>query len=117
MGRGLEVGVAQAAATAPGDERPLAGRDEVRDELTGRVVENGRAGRDGQVEVLAGLAVTPGTFASATRLRLEMVRVTEVAQRRLPGVDAKVDGATSPAVSAIGTAAGHVGFPPEGRRP
>src|SRR3954449_12365800 len=40
VGRGLEVGVAKTATAAPGDQRPLAGRDEVGDELARRVVDD-----------------------------------------------------------------------------
>ena len=46
VGGGLEVGVAEAAAPAARDERRLADRDEVREQLAGLVVVDGRAGRD-----------------------------------------------------------------------
>ena len=59
VGRGLEVRVAEAAATAARDHDLLADGDEVRDQGARRVVEHARAGRDGEEQVLAGLAVPP----------------------------------------------------------
>ena len=67
VGRGLEVRVAEAAAAAARDHRPLADRDEVGEQLAGLVVVDGRAGRDGQDEVVAGLAVAPGSARRGRR--------------------------------------------------
>jgi hypothetical protein len=46
-----------------------------------------------------------------------VVPVVEVPKRRLPGVNAKVDGPATAAIAAIGAAARDVGFLPEGRGP
>ena len=92
-------------------------RDEVGDQLAGRVVEDGRPGRDVEDEVVAGLAVPPRALAAAAGVGLEVVLVLEVAERRLAGVDAQVDRAAAAAVTAVGAAARDVGLAPERRGP
>ena len=117
VGGGLEVGVAEAAPPAAGDHRGLADRHEVGDQGTGLVVVDGRAGRNVEDEVVAGLAVPPGARAAAAGRRPEVVPVVEVAQRRLAGIDPQVDGSAATAVAAVGSAARDVGLLPEGRGP
>ncbi len=117
VGRRREVRVAEAAAAAARDHRLLAGGDEVGDQRAGLVVEDGRAGRDVEDEVVAGLAVAPRPLAAAAGRRLEVVLIPEVAQRRLAGIDAQVDRAAAAAVAAVGTAARDVRLAPEGRGP
>ena len=117
VGGTLEVGVAESAPPAPGDHRGLAERHEIGDQRAGLVVVHGRARRDVEDEVVAGLAVSPGARAAAAGRRPEMVPVIEVAERRLAGIDAEVDGAAAATVAAIRSAARDVGFLPEGRGP
>ena len=109
--------VAQAAPAAAGDHGPLAARDQVGDQLAGRVVVDRGAGRDGQDEVVAGLAVAPRALAATAGRRLEMLLDLEVAQRRLAGVHLEVDRAAATAVAAVGAAARDVRLAPERRGP
>ena len=99
------------------DHRLLAGRDQVGEQRTRLVVVHGRARRDLEDEVVAGLAVAPGPGAATTWRRLEVVAVLEVAQRRLARVDPQVDRPAPPAVAAVGSAARDVGLLAEGRGP
>ena len=78
---------------------------------------DGRAGRDVERQVVAGLTVAPGARAAAAGRRPEVMAVLEVAQRRLAGVDAQIDRAAATAIAAIGSSARDVGFLPEGRGP
>ena len=117
VGRGLEVRVAEAAAATAGDHRLLAGRDEVGEERARLVVEDGGPGRDVEDQVVAGLAVPPGPRAAATRGRLEVVAVLEVAQRRLAGIDPEMDRPAAATVATVGSAARDVGLLAEGRGP
>ena len=117
VGRGLEVRVAEPAATAAGDHRALADRDEVRQQRAGLVVVDRRAGRDVEGQVVAGLAVPSRLRPATTRRRAEVVPVIEVAQGRLAGVDPKVDRSATTAVAAVGAAARDVRLLPEGRGP
>src|SRR4029079_19014788 len=106
------------AATAPAsDHRGLARRDEVRDERPGRVVVDGRARRHVEDEVIAGLAVAARPGAAPAGRGLEVVAVLEVAERRLAGVDPKLDRAAAPAITAVRAAARDVRLLPEGRGP
>ena len=91
-------------------------RDEVGEQLAGGVVVDRRARRDGQGQVVAGLAVAARARPAAAGRRLEVVLVAEVAERRLAGVDAQVDRAAAAAVAAVRTAARHVRLAPERRR-
>ncbi len=117
VGRGLEVRVAEAAATAAGDHRALADRDQVRHERAGLVVVDRRAGRHVEDQVVAGTTVPSRLRAAATRGRAEVVPMVEIAQGRLPGIDPKVDRSPATAVAAVGTAARNVRLLPEGRGP
>ena len=115
--RALEVGVAQAAAAAPGDDGLLADRDEVGEQLAGLVVVHGRTGRDLEDEILARLPVAARLGAAAAGRGLEVVAVLEVAQRGLTGVHAQVDRTPAPAIPAVGAAARDVRLLAEGRGP
>jgi hypothetical protein len=55
--------------------------------------------------------------AAAAGRGLEVVAVLEVAERRLPGIDAKIDRPAPTAVAAIGTATRDVRLLAEGRGP
>ena len=116
MRRGREVHVPQAAATTPADHDLLTSGDEVREQGAQFAVEDRRAGRHREVQVLPGLAVALRALTPPTGRGAEMVLVAKVAQRRLADVDAQVYGATAPAVPAVGATAGNVGLTPEGGR-
>ena len=88
-----------------------------REELAGLVVVDGRAGRDVEDQVVAGLAVAARALAASARRRLEVALGLEVAERRLAGIDREVDGAAATAVTAVGTAARDVRLASEGRGP
>ena len=111
-GRG-EVDVAKAAPAAARDDDLLTGRHEVGHQLAGRVVENAGARRDRDHEGVAGLAVSLRAEAAAARLRAEVVREAEVAQRGEARVDPQHDGAAAAAVAAIGAALRDVRLAPE----
>jgi hypothetical protein len=111
----LEVSVAEATAATTRDQRLLARGDEIGQQLACRVVEDRRAWRHREVEILAGLAVPPRALAPTARLGLEVMGVAEVAQRRLAGVDADEHGAAAAAVSAVRPAARDVRLATEGR--
>ncbi len=117
VGRGLEVRVAEPAATAAGDHRALADRDQVRHERAGLVVVDRRAGRHVEDQVVAGPTVPSRLRSAATRRRAEVVPMIEVAQGRLAGIDPKVDRPPATAVAAVGTAARNVRLLAEGRGP
>ena len=95
----------------------LAGGDEVRQQLAGRVVEDGRPGRDrrgpGRRRPCRGAWRRVPLPAGR---RLEVVPVVEVAQRRLAGVHPQEDRPAASAVAAVGAAARDVGLLAEGRR-
>ncbi len=112
--RGREVDVPEAAAPAAGDHRGLPGRDEVRDELAGRVVEGGRPRRHVDLARRARLPVPARALAAPAVAPAEVVRVPEVAERGLAGVHAKDHRSAASAVAAVGTAAGHVRLATEG---
>ena len=82
----------------------------------GREVDHGRPGRDGEEQVVTGLAVALLALAAAARRRPEVVLVAEVVERRLAGIDPQVDRAAASAVAAVGSAARHVGLPAHRRR-
>ena len=111
------MGVPETAAPAAGDDDALADSDEVGKQRTVGLVEDGRTGRDVEIEVVAGRAVPPGSLATAAGGRLEVVLVSKVPERRLARVDAEVDRSASTAVASIRTAAWNVGFSAERRRP
>ena len=117
VGRGLEVRVAEPAATAAGDHRTLADRDQVRDERAGLVVVDRRAGRNVEDQVVAGPTVPSRLRAAATRGRAEVMSMIEVTQGRLAGVDPKVDRSSTTAVTAVGAAARNMRLLSEGRGP
>ena len=100
-------------ATTTGDHQSLLLERPVAEQLAGLVVEDARAGRDLEDQVVAGLAVLSLSEATAAGRGLEVVGVAEVAQARLAGVDGQVDGTAAAAVAAVGTAAGYVGLTPE----
>ena len=114
--RGGEVRVAEPAAPRLRDHDLLPDRDQVREQRPGLAVEDGRARRDREVQVLAGLAVPLLALAATAGRRVEVVLEAEVVERGLPGVDAEVDRAAAAAVAAVGTAAGDVGLAPHRRR-
>ena len=74
-------------------------------------------GGTSRYEVLARLAVPPGTLAPPAGRRPEVVLEAEVAERRLAGVNPQVDRAAAPAVAAVGAAARDVRLAAEGGRP
>jgi hypothetical protein len=113
----LEVGVAEAATPASRDGRPLAGRDQVRDEGAAGVIDDGRSRRHLEEQVLAGLAVAARLRAAAAGLGLEVVAVLEVAERGQTWVDANEYRAATTAVAAVWAAARHVRLLAEGRGP
>ncbi len=117
VGGRLEMRVAEAAAAAARDGRLLPRSDEVGDERTGLVIDDGGSGRDLQDEVVAGLAVAARLRAPAARLGLEVMAVLEVAQRGQPGIDPQEDGAAPTAVATVGAAARDVRLLAEGRGP
>ena len=117
VGRRLEVGVAEAAAAAARDQRRLADCDEVRQELPGLIGIDRSAGRDVEGEIVAGGAVARVPAFRGRPTSPGSDGVTEVAQRRLAGVDAEVDRAATAAVSAVRSAAWDVRLLPEGRGP
>ena len=117
VGRRLEVGVAEAAAAATRDERRLADGDEVRQQLPGLIRIDRGAGRDVEVEVLAGRAMAPCPRSASAGRRPEVMAMTEVAQRRLAGIDAEIHRAAATAVAAVGSTAWDVRLLPEGRGP
>ena len=117
VGRGLEVRVAEAAATAAGDHRTLADRDEVRHERAGLVVVDRRARRDVEDQVVAGLAVPSRLRAAAARASPGSGAGIEVAQGRLAGIDPEVDRSSPTAVAAVGAAARNMRLLSEGRGP
>jgi len=110
------MGVAEAAPPAASDHRGLADGDEIRDQGARVVVEDGRPGRNVEGELVARRAVPPRPFAATARGGLEVVLVTEIAKRRLTGVDSDVDRPASAAVAAIGSAARDMRFLTERRR-
>ena len=111
------MGVAEAAPAAARHDRLLARGDEVGDQRVGFVVVDRGPGRHLQDEILAGLAVSPGPRAAAARRRLEVVAVLEVAQGRLPGIDAQQDRPATAAIAAVRSAARDVRLLAEGRGP
>ena len=107
--------VAVAKWTLPRPPRPpratggrLAGGDEVREELARGVVEHAGPGRNGQDQVVAGLAVALGAQAPSPGLGPEVVLEPEVAERRQAGVHLQHDAAAAAAVAPVGPAAGDV---------
>ena len=117
VGRGLEMRVAEPAATAAGDHRALADRDQVRDERAGLVVVDRRTGRNVEDQVVPGPTVPSRLRPAATRGRAEVMPMIEVAQGRLAGVDPKVDRSSATAVAAVGAAARNMRLLSEGRGP
>ena len=115
MGGRREVDVAQPAAPAAGDHHPLAGGDEVRDQVAAALVEDAGPRRHGQLELGPGLAMPPRSAAAAAGTGLEVVLEAEVRQGRLPGVDAQVDRSATAAISAIRPAPRDVRFASERR--
>ena len=110
MGGGREVDVAQAAPTAPGDRDLLPGRHEIGKERARRVVEDARAGRDRDHEVVARLPVPLRAEAASAGLRPEVVREAEVAERRQARVHPDHDGAAATAVTTVRAAPRDVGL-------
>ena len=113
---GLEVGVAEAAPSATRDQRVLADRDEVGEELAGLVVEDRGPRRDVEDAGPRRPRRAASRARRGPRRRLEVVLVAEVAERRLARVDPEVDRAAASAVAAVGPAARDVGLAPERRR-
>ncbi len=109
------MGVAQTAATAPRGHHLLFVADEVGDEVVGGEVADDSAGRNVKLQVLARLAVLPGSCAPAAGLGLEVVLEAVVAKHRLARVDAQVHAAAAAAVTAVWSAARDVRLAPEGR--
>ena len=116
VGRRLEVDISESAPATPSDRDFLVGGNQIGDERPGRVVDHGSAGRHGQDEVVAGLAMTARAGAAAAGGRSKVMGVAEVAQRRLPGIDAEGQRAAASAVAAVRAAARNVGLTPERRR-
>jgi hypothetical protein len=113
--RGREVDVPQTATPPARGHDRLASRHEVRDQRACGIVVHGRARRDVEDQVVAGLAVPARALAPAAGRRSKVVPVLEVAQGRLARVDAQLDRRAATAITAVGAAARHVRLTPEGR--
>ena len=106
--------VAEATASAPGHHDLLADRDEVGDQAARAHVDDGRAGRYREIQVLARLAVLALALARTARRGGEVVLVAEVMERGLAGIDSQVDRAAAPAVAPIGTTTRDMGLTAHG---
>jgi hypothetical protein len=104
------VDVAETAAATAGDHDLLANPHEVGDQLARGKVDDTRARRDREVQVVTRLAMPLGALATATRGCREVVLVAEVVECGLPGIDAKVHGAASTTVAAVRPAPRNVGL-------
>ena len=104
VGRRLEVGVAEAAIAALGEQHTLPKRVEVGDQRLVVFLEDLGADRHLQRRVVAAGAGALAAHAAAAVLRLEMLLVAVVDERVQP-VDAfRPDVAATPAVAAVGAA-------------
>ena len=72
-----------------------------------------RAGWHGQLRVSASATVAPGAFARTAGLRPEVMAVAIVHEHRLADVHDEVHGATTAAITAVGSPARHVGLATE----
>src|SRR5690606_16301694 len=110
---GLEVDVAEPAASAARDQHLLAVLVEVGDQLAGLPVGDDRTHRHAQHDVLAALAVAVRPAAVLAALGAEMARVAIVDQRVEVAVGLRVDAAAPPAITAVRPATGHELLAPE----
>ena len=97
-----------------GDHDALSREDQVGHDVATGGIEDDRARRYRQLQVIAGLAVACANAGRDHRLRPEVVLVAIVDQHRLAHVHDEVDRATAAAVAAVGTTTRHVGLTPEG---
>ena len=104
VGGRLEVGVAEAAVAAPGEEHALAQRVEVGDQRLVVLLEDLRADRHLQHDVGAAGAGALAAHAAAAVRRLEMLLVAVVDERVQPVDALRPDVAAAPAVAAVGAA-------------
>ena len=113
VGGGWEVPVAAAALAAAGDDDALAGLVEVGQEDAVLGVVDERAGRDGDDEVLAVLAVHLLAHGRLAALGVPVVLAGEIEEGVFVRVGEEDDAAAVAAVAAIGAALGDVLFAAE----
>src|SRR5450432_2196933 len=102
-----EILIAAPAATALGDQHPLARRREVSERLAALCVERQRANGDLQDHVRAGMSGAIGAFAVAAAIRFEFAVVAVTQQRVVVGIRFQIDAAAVAAIAAGRTAARH----------
>src|SRR5690606_36073653 len=104
VGRALEPGVAEAMEPTLGDQQSLPVGGQVAELLAGVGVENERADRHRDLDVVAALAGTPRAHTVLAALRGEAPLHLELRQRVDAFVDNQPDAAAVAAVTAVGTA-------------
>jgi hypothetical protein len=120
VGRGREMRVAQAAASALGEQHALADLGQVCDRLelagVGVLGENQRADRNRDLEIFSAAAGTQRARAVAAALRLVFGIELKVDEGVAMRIRHRVHGTTHAAVPAVGTAARHKLFTAEAER-
>ena len=109
-----EVCVTQATASASHQQHVLFARDKVGNEITTLCIKDRRSRWHANHQVAASLTVR-GLVSAAAGVSCNVATLhLKVTQRGLAGVNRYVNAAAAAAISAIGTAAWHVGFAPHG---